>query len=439
MKYNLIFLLFTWVLSSLIFAQGNLSTFNLPPKVEASIRMHCCECKIYDVWNPRHSSIYHFKYMNNGDELHASVDSSGHLFRTYKIVDLNSTSDTCMSLFKMEKYKYDKEISSDLMILGFIKNIDSVYQFQSVTLEYSDLHPSGYYDFIISKLFEYETGIDQKEVGVGIDQKHIKISSNCELLNNDSKKVVTNGDKTLNTYYSPDGSINKVLTATTEYALGKKNGYSIQYFTYPDVIESLSYFEDNLQKGPFFQYHNNGQLKLIGFVQNNISKIIDMWHFDGTKYLKSISYDSITKTYINDKKLALSGRYILDGKEVYFSKGQVDSMIQINKFMNNVTECHDNYIDSIRTLVFRDGDGFAINSRRISKESPEFEISNYNGFVRIEDKSIYETLLYETIYYEKCNFVKEEGAYRSGNKVGKWLYYDFKGMIIKEEEYVLDD
>jgi|TARA_B110000259_G_C13995651_1_gene394291 hypothetical protein len=418
---------------SSILGQRKTDSLQLPVQVENTITKLCCECEPYDLWVDNQNRFYNFKYLDNNKVFNVTVDKLGFWRRTYCEVNIDTISSKCMFTYKNVKEEFEKDYKFNLSEFEYYKKLKhQEYTLLRVLFEINSLNPEGYYEFLISKPIAQE--IMFGDTVIREDRKKIKINLNGNLLNYYGKEIKIIEGKPLFGY---PYLINEPLTynsttATIESSNNKNDGMYVQYFKYPNEIASVDFYEKNVQKGPFYNYYRNGNIKETGFYENGIRKIIDKWFHDGTKYLKQFYYDTISNVYKDIQLRLLDGRYILEGKQVYFTKGKVDSTVNDQgKFMST----HDNYIDSIRTLVYYDKDGFKKNKRVIKIKTISFTIDLYKGFAFFNALCEYEKKTYDITYYEKSNVVKEKGAYENYKKTGKWIYYNLESEITKEEDF----
>ena len=82
-----------------------------------------------------------------------------------------------------------------------------------------------------------------------------------------------------------------------------------------------------------------------------------------------------------------------------------------------------------------------------NKNSEEDDIKRYqlkngvirsyyeNGALRIEENYVNNILEGQAVEYHSTGRIKSRGLYSNGNKIGKWKYYDEKGVPLEDEEY----
>ena len=58
-----------------------------------------------------------------------------------------------------------------------------------------------------------------------------------------------------------------------------------------------------------------------------------------------------------------------------------------------------------------------------------------NGALRIEENYVNNILEGQAVEYHSTGRIKSKGLYSNGNKIGKWKYYDEKGVPLEDEEY----
>lgn len=100
-----------------------------------------------------------------------------------------------------------------------------------------------------------------------------------------------------------------------------------------------------------------------------------------------------------------------------------------------MSETHQNYMDSTRTLVFYDNNGFVKNTRTFKLLTIDLSIGQNDGFSELCDKCEMDEKAFVVIYHEGSDAIKEKGSYCKGQKIGKWSYYDENGRLVKEEKF----
>lgn len=421
---NSLFLLIIFF-SQVSYSQKSLESLNIPVKVKKTMNRVYRGVDISSVWSDNQNRFYYFKFKENDIEYNVTIDSSGFWSRTYRNVKFDTISAECLSAYKKQKELYEKEYRFETFYYKTKESEEQDYKFDKVLFEYNRQNPEGYYEFIIFKTIAPTnfSGINDSI----LYQKKIKINCECELLNNEGKKVVKIDGEPLMGYTYLTNEL-KSNTTTIEYSNNKKNGLYIQYFKYPDEVASVEYYIDDKLSGPFFYYWKNGVLGTTGIYENGERKILNKWMPDGTTFIKKIIYDSLTSQFKNIDFELLNGRVIIEGKEAFFTSGNIDSLI-IGK------DIKQNYIDSTRTLSFFDKNGNITNIRKIKILQFDFIIDSFEGHATIIDNSKFSNEIYEIIYYKNSNVIKEKGSYKDFKKNGLWLYYNEKGILIKEENY----
>ena len=433
MKIIELTILFLIINLSSILGQGKVDSFKLPIQVERTITKLCCGCETYDVWTDNQNKFYNFKYLKNSKVFNVSIDRLGFWTRTYCEVNIDTISSELMNTYKNKKDELEKDYNFNLSEFEQYKKLkDQDYILKRVLFEFNSQNPEGYYEFLISKPIAKE--IIYGDTVIREDRKKIKINLNGKLLNYYGKEIkIVKGKPMLGyPYFINDASTYNYTTVTIETSNNKNDGMYVQYFKYPNEIASVDFYEKGVQKGPFYNYYRNGNIKEIGLYENGIRKVIDKWFHDGTKHLKQFHYDTIGDLYKDIQLRFLDGRYILGGRQVYFTNGKIDSTVNDQ---GNFIHTNNNYNDSIRTLVFYDKDGFKKNKRIIKMKAIRFTINSYMDFAFFENHCEYEKKTYEITYYAKSNLVKEKGAYENYKKTGKWFYYNSEGKITKEENF----
>ena len=417
--------------------QGNITTYDLPLKVKQLMERMCCNCDIQKVWMPMDYSFYNFEYTVNGEQYHTSIDSSGHWDRTFQEVIHDSIPRECMDVYEAQRSVYDAKAyaGSDFRSKELEgKARDKEFKVQRVLKEYDELAREGYYDFVIQKRNGYS--IMDGDTFIVMDTEHIKVSFDCQLLNYAGRLVTyIKGEPLLGYRYNAyDPSTYNTNTTVVEYSNGMIDGLYIQYFNFPGEVASVEYYIKGVPKGPYFYYHENGKLRAIGYYGDG-DKVIDKWDYDGTRMLRKVQYDTLSSRYMDIHMKPLNGRSVLDGWNVYFTNGRIDSAVSD---VGKLTGCHDNYIDSTRTLIFYADDGLINNIRIIKRILMGVKIRDFEGFAYLSDQSEFAKETYEIMYYLGSKVVMERGAYKNGKKVGKWYHYNEQGRRIKTYRYVED-
>lgn len=386
------------------------------------VNISCCNGKINKNKTTINSNKYSFECKKNNEIYFIITDSLGKWIRTYQPLEKKQIPKSCFSSFEVKKEELEKEfIINNPTPNGKI----NTYKITSIVKEYNEATTFGYYNFKIEKTIRYKPLF--KDSATYVDTKSIKIGFDCELLNNDGKKVVQISGKPLIGY--EEDSLNLSSTTTIEYYNGMKNGLFIQYFNYPNEIASVNYYENDKLKGPYYQYHKNGNTKEIGLFVNGIKKALNKWDENGTSYLFNFKMDTNSNLYSNNYNQLLNGKFLLINTEIFFSKGKIDSTVV--KDLNN--KICTNFIDSSITTTSFDNDGFRTSIKFFKLKSIDIEILQNNNNFFISYKTKYSNNYEEIKFFDKLNIVKERCYISFPEKeVEKCYNYNKKGELIKE-------
>lgn len=393
------------------------SKLSLPLEVKKGFNNRCCSCPIQEV--NLGFSEYRIKYNFEGDIFTAVIDLQGNWKRKFKIINIDTLPEKIISLYELEIEKADS-------IFENTKRYDKPderfkkMKFHPIFINTLECHVKNnvcFYQFPIQR--NYGVAIHGKDSGFLAETIKINISLDGEVLPNSGTIIKRIDGKPLQgiTYRINEPTSYKNFTSMQEYSNNKKNGFLIQYFNYPDSIYSVNYFEDNVQKGPYFSYYRNGNIKETGY-----DIPFDKWTVDGIKYEKNIKFDSISRVFIDNAGRFLDGKKILSGASIYFSKGKVDSADFGTIFIN--------YIEKTRRYEFQSGNIHDI--RYFDLESSNYTIYNYQNFTSFQDLSPVKTKYKVEMFYPNSDVIKESGSYEFNKKTGNWKYYNDKGEFINE-------
>lgn len=215
------------------------------------------------------------------------------------------------------------------------------------------------------------------------------------------------------TFYSEEGAVKTV----ENYTMGLRNGKSVSFYQNGKVLLEYN-FENDLREGPWVEYFDNGRVKSKGkSTKDEYNGPFELFHYSGTSKMRGF--------YANGKK---------DGVWIFFNK---DGSIQITtKFDNGVEiatkrengEFTDYYESGIPKAYYQYEDG------ELSGPFQEFydqgqwtqeplDQAQPGGGIQFKEKLIGTQIL-------------REGDYLNGKLDGPVTYYDERGRVIREENYV---
>ncbi len=260
------------------------------------------------------------------------------------------------------------------------------------------------------------------------------------------------------------------------YYLGKKNGYTIKYFTSTDnknVIQSKELYLNGKRNGKSYYYYESGEVHKIIFYHNDVknglayefdcdSNIISITryrnnqvilHEEINRYNDAGEQTGLWKEFYDNGHLKEEKNYIngkLDGvykiynengfliQSVHYKNGEiVDST---NDFESDINIKED--YDENGNLIFL---GSFLNQKPIGVH----RFFDENGSV-IQSKTynVYHELIAEGIvklngnkdgswtYYYPDQKIEAKGFYQNGEKSGKWIFYFRNGKVEQTGSYI---
>lgn len=215
------------------------------------------------------------------------------------------------------------------------------------------------------------------------------------------------------TFYSEEGAVKTI----ENYTMGLRNGKSVSY--YPNGKVLLEYnFEDDLREGPWVEYFDNGRVKSKGeSAKGEYNGPFELFQYSGTSKMRGF--------YANGKK---------DGVWIFFNK---DGSIQITTKFDNGVEIATKRENGSFTDYYESG---------IPKAYYEYENGELNGpFQEFFDQGEWTQEPLDAAqpgggiqFKEKLvgTQILREGDYLNGKLDGPVTYYDERGRVIREENYV---
>ena len=227
------------------------------------------------------------------------------------------------------------------------------------------------------------------------------------------------GQKVLSENLSPKVRLywdaeNKKIQATGSYFTSEILPSTIEkhgkwlFYSYSGILEEETNFYRNRMHGKHTLYFPNKEIKSTSFLVFNVP-------------------DSTYKEWNEDKKLIISGNYVMgspDGKWEYFyddgRKKKIEQVVNDTVYLMHYWEN-----DSAQTQTIKDGNGF-IQTFYINGSQKEY----YTFEKGLKTGPFYE--------YTAGRMLSVGGEFLEGKKQGTWVFYSVDGVLEKKVNYSKD-
>lgn len=199
---------------------------------------------------------------------------------------------------------------------------------------------------------------------------------------------------------------NGKLESISKVADDKLNGET-KYYYETGELESIENFIDGKENGAFKNYHENGQLKEISnWVDGKVNGEWKSYHENGSLYQFG--------EYLNSFKT---------GEWKYFMDSEDSTYYFIAKYIEGVKVTMKSYEESLLSQMVE----FKDEEKNMQTDYYETgQISKVSKFVDGSDYTLEKR-------YHKNGQLESTGQIKGWQEVGKWIWYDENGKIVKEQ------